>query len=160
MFKFFARFASSQPPDPCERALRALKRGELESAEAQFTALLTEGVPALQRAFLLNKRGAARARLGNRDMARADFEAALEVVPNYAPSLVNVGNLALEDGLTGEAVKRYESAIVADARYAAAYFNLSVAYKRQERFGEAVSALRTAQKLEARIRLGKNGRRC
>lgn len=153
MFKLLLRFACRYPQTPRERALAALRSGRLEDAEAAFTTMLE--APALrgsERAFLLNKRGAARARLDRRDTARADFEAALAVTPAYAPALVNLGNLALEAGDEHAAIARYEAAIAADPLYAAAYFNLSVVCKRQGRFEEAVRALRTAQKLERKRR--------
>ncbi len=151
MFKFFSNLASRTKATERDRALYALKRGELSNAETQFTALLSaDALPADERAFLLNKRGAARARLDGAEPARADFEEALKLVPDYAPALVNLGNVLLENGRLEDAVASYERAIAADAGYAAAYFNLSVARKRQGEFAAAVRALRTAQKLEAR----------
>ncbi|MDP9024498.1 MAG: tetratricopeptide repeat protein [Candidatus Eremiobacteraeota bacterium] len=150
MFKLFARFASRPRLEPETRALQSLRSGDLEAAEAQFTALLEGAASAADRAFFLNKRGAARARLGLRETAECDFRGALEAQPAYAPALVNLGNLALEGGKFDDAIARYTAAIASDERYALAFFNLSVAFKRQGKIAESVRALRTAQKLEGR----------
>lgn len=153
MFKLFSLFASRAPDDPRERALRAFERGEFEVARLELTDLLESGRHAADdRAFLLNKRGASLARLGDCERARDDFHAALLARPGYPPALVNLGNLALEGGCVDAAIAQYETAIASDAEYAAAYFNLSVAFKRQRRFAESVRALRTAQKLERKPR--------
>ena len=101
-------------------------------------------------AFLLNKRGVARIGLKERDLAQADFEAALERVPRYAPALANLGNLLFEQGDVDGAIARYEAAIAADEEYAVAHHNLGVAYKRAGRMGEAVRSMRRAMRLEGR----------
>ncbi|HEV7178968.1 MAG TPA: tetratricopeptide repeat protein, partial [Candidatus Baltobacteraceae bacterium] len=134
------------------RALAMLARGDHAAAADVLGALLeVEQVP-LQRALLLNKRGVALIGCGHREAAEADFEAALACRPSYAPALVNLGNMLLEADRVEDAVARYEAAITADGDYARAHFNASIAYKRQGRFDDAVRALRTAQKLEGRIR--------
>jgi lipoprotein NlpI len=132
-------------------ALRALDRHDFESADEAFSNLLVrDTLSAEERAFLLNKRGVARIGLERRELARADFDAALEMRPHYAPALTNLGNLLLEDGRIDAAIARYESAISDDRDYAIAYVNLSVAYKRIGRIDEAVRALRHAHRLERR----------
>jgi tetratricopeptide (TPR) repeat protein len=132
-------------------ALRALDRRDYSSADAALTELLLDDRLTVQeRGFLLNKRGVARIGLEHREPARADFTAALEVLPGYAPALTNLGNLLLEQGDVGEAIERYERAIRSDVEYALAYFNLSVAYKKSGRLAESVGALRQAQRLEQR----------
>lgn len=132
-------------------ALRALDRHDFERAVGAFDELLaSEELAPGERAFLLNKRGVARIGLEEREPARADFDAALHLRPDYAPALTNLGNLLLEEGNVDMAIARYQSAIAADGDYAVAYLNLSVAYKRAGRIAEAVRALRRAQRLEQR----------
>jgi lipoprotein NlpI len=132
-------------------ALRALEDRDFTRAEAACSELLAQKPrTGNERAFLLNKRGVARIGLELRELARVDFATALEVRPEYAPALTNLGNLLLEEGQVGEAIARYERAIADDGDYAVAYLNLSVAYKRAGRFAEAVRALRQAQRLERR----------
>jgi lipoprotein NlpI len=136
---------------PFACALRALQRGDFSSAETEFTSLLA--APQLasnDRVFLLNKRGVARIGLQLREQARADFEAALELNPLFAPAIANLGNLLLEAGDLDGAIDAYERAITCDGDYAVAYFNLGVAYKRRGRVADGVRALRQAQRLEGR----------
>ena len=137
--------------DPFACALRALRRGDYARAETELTSLLAaqEWTPN-DRVFLLNKRGVARIGLARHDGARADFEAALELNPSFAPAIANLGNLLLEAGDLDGAIAAYERAIACDPEYAVAYFNLGVAYKRYGRVAEGVRALRQAQRLEGR----------
>lgn len=148
MFRLPRGFASRRVPEPYAAALEALGRRDFERAERDFTELLeTRDAPA-DRAFLLNKRGVARAGRSQADAARDDFIAALECVPRYPPALTNLGNLLLEAGDIDAAIARYEEAIAADPEYALAHLNLGTAYKRAGRFDEGVRALRAAQRLE------------
>lgn len=132
-------------------ALRALERGDFAGAEAAFSELLAgERLTADERAFLVNKRGVARIGLERRELARDDFETALQIKPAHAPALTNLGNLLLEAGDLDAAIARYQSAISADPQYAIAHLNLGVAYKRLGRIAESVRALRQAQRLDHR----------
>lgn len=135
-------------------ALEALARHEFAAAADELSALLDRSPRAgLERAFLLNKRGVARMGLELAELARADFEAALDVQARYAPALTNLGNLLLQDGRLDEAIAHYERAIASDRDYAVAYLNLGVAYKKLGRVAEGVRALRHAQRLENRARV-------
>ena len=129
-------------------ALEALERGDFTGAEEALTALLDGEDAAERRAFILNKRGVARIALERREHAAADFDAALDARPAYAPALTNLGNLLLEAGDAPAAIARYEAAIAADPEYAVAHLNLGVAYKRVGRIAEGVRAWRTAQRLK------------
>jgi lipoprotein NlpI len=142
VFRDERRFAS---------ALGALDRRDYSGAETAISELLEQEELRLEeRAFLLNKRGVARIGLGERDLARADFMAALEVRSSYPPALTNLGNLLLEAGDLTAAIAQYQSAIAGDRDYAVAHLNLGVAYKRAGRIAEAVRSLRQAQRLERR----------
>jgi tetratricopeptide (TPR) repeat protein len=134
-------------------ALEALDRRDFSRAQSELDSLI-EGHSSggMERAFLLNKRGVARIGLELRELARADFEAALEAQSQYAPALTNLGNLLLESGRLQDAIDHYERAIASDDEYAVAYLNLGVAYKRAGRIAEGVRALRQAQRLEQRSR--------
>ncbi len=152
MFNFFKRFASTgRDLTPRGLALQALARGRYVEAERQFGDLLAGAPPVDDLPLLYNKRGVARMHLGRRDDAFADFSAALELVPSYAPALTNVGNLLLEDGVLDDAIAYYQSAIRSDEDHAAAHQNLGVAYRRMGRIGDAVRELRKAQRIETRM---------
>jgi lipoprotein NlpI len=132
-------------------ALRALEQRDFFAADRGFSeALAGNRLSSAERAFALNKRGVARVGFGQRDLARADFSAALEAAPRFAPALANLGNLLLDADDVDAAIEHYESAIAADPDYAVAYLNLSVAYKRCGRIADAVRAMRRSQRIEAR----------
>jgi tetratricopeptide (TPR) repeat protein len=104
-----------------------------------------------ERAAAANKRGVALVELKRHDEARTAFEQALQIVPKFAPALVNIGNLHLEGGDAEAAIRYYESAILSDEDYALAHHNLGVAYKRLGRTGDSVRELRKAHRLEGRV---------
>lgn len=149
--KFLALF---QPKlyTPFELALRDLARRDYESALARLDELLADpALPAAERAAVANKRGVALIELKRPAEARAAFERALEIVPKFVPALVNVGNLHLEAGEIEEAIRHYESALLADDEYALAHHNLGIAYKRLGRTSDSVRELRKAHRLEGRV---------
>jgi tetratricopeptide (TPR) repeat protein len=144
--RFLAPFRR-KPLTAYELALRSLAHGEYEDALRRLDALLNDETTARGRAAVANKRGVALVGLGRRSDARQAFEDALELQPRFAPALVNLGNLLLEEGELEAAVAQYEAAIRSDDRYAPAHHNLAVAYKRLGRTADSVRELRRAHKL-------------
>ena len=135
-------------PTPYQRAVRSIAVGRYDEAIAAFDALLPEAVTPLERATLWNKRGVALVNTARRDEARASFQSALAALPQFAPALVNEGNLVLEEGNLTAAIALYEAAIRSDDSYAIAHLNLGVAYKQLGRRSEAVREFRRANRLE------------
>jgi tetratricopeptide (TPR) repeat protein len=167
MFDVLARLAARRPraavlpaqeePGAYGRGLAALSAGRHEDALAAFEAAREgaapgpEGTPAgRERARIENKRGVALVALRRVAEAREAFLAALEARAAFAPPLVNLGNLSLEEGRTAEAIAYYERAIAADPEYAPAYLHFGIACKRSGRRAEAVRHFRTAARLQAR----------
>jgi tetratricopeptide (TPR) repeat protein len=150
----FARIASlTQPATPLDAALRAMRLGRYDDALDRLNALLGSGeLSNDERLFAENKRGVALVSLDRREEARAVFDNLLAADPGYAPALVNLGNMDLENGEVEAAVARYESAVRFDDFYAMAHFNLGVAYKRLGRTSDAVREFKRAQSLEGRAR--------
>lgn len=144
MFKSFRR----KPLTAYQEAVRLLDRGDAARADERLSEVAQAEPDPLQRAAALNKRGIARVQLGRRDEARADFNAALELRPDYPPALVNTGNMLLEDGRLDEAIEQYERAVRVDDYYAVAHVNLSAAYKKAGRHEDAVREYRRASRLE------------
>lgn len=137
---------------PFELALRDLAQGRSEQALSRLDTLLCDPeLSVRERAAVANKRGVALMDLRRSGDARIAFEHALSIVPNYAPALVNIGNLHLEAGNTDEAIRFYERAVLSDDDYATAHHNLAVAYKRLGRTHDAVRELRKATRLEGRV---------
>ncbi|MFN2528897.1 MAG: tetratricopeptide repeat protein [Candidatus Baltobacteraceae bacterium] len=124
--------------------------GAFAQAELELSELLAR-VSDLERVPILNKRGISRVHLGRRQEALADFNAALQMDATYAPSLVNVGNLLLEDGRLDEAIAQYEKAVRSDDEYAVAHMNLSAAYKKAGRHDDAVREFRRAGRVEGSL---------
>ncbi|HEY5340211.1 MAG TPA: tetratricopeptide repeat protein [Candidatus Aquilonibacter sp.] len=149
MFNFLQRIAWFTPdPSPRARALVALRRSDYAAAEQILGEAIALAATPADRAFLLNKRGVARVRLGRRDDARLDFDAALAHVDKFAPALTNIGNLLFEDDAVDEAIVYYEMAIRSDDGYAVAHLNLGVAYKKLGRYADGVRELRRANRID------------
>jgi tetratricopeptide (TPR) repeat protein len=135
-----------------ERGLAALERRRYDEALQCFATALAGELPRGDRALALNKRGVALVAAGRRDEARTAFRDALIAVESYAPALVNIGNLLLEDGDADGAIDRYRAALRADPDYVSGHLNLGIALKRAGRASEGIRHLRIAQRLEARRR--------
>jgi tetratricopeptide (TPR) repeat protein len=143
---------------PYERGLAALDAGRHAEAFEALSEALAVAANERARVEACNKRGVAAMALGQRDAALADFCAALDLDERYAPALVNLGNLLLEDGHVQDAIDYYQAALRADERYAGAHRNLGIAYKRIGRHAESVRHLRSAMRLEIRLPLGKRAK--
>jgi len=139
-----------EPATPYERGVAAFDAGRHEEALAEFESALALASGDAERMAARNKRGVTLVALGRRDAALEDFCAALILDERFAPALVNLGNLLLEDGHVRDAIDYYEAAIRADEKYATAYRNLGIAHKRLGQRAESVRYLRTANRIEMR----------
>jgi tetratricopeptide (TPR) repeat protein len=97
---------------------------------------------------VLNERAVAAIRAGERETAVALLTAALEADARSVRTIVNVGNLLLEDGAIDDAIAHYEAALLLDERYAPAHHNLGVALHRRGDRAASVRHLRRATRLE------------
>lgn len=152
---FAARFGNRRSPairSAYAAGLEALDRGRSDDALAAFERACNEATSDAERCRAHNKRGVALVTLGRASDAVAAFDAALGYDERSAAALVNVGNVLLEAGHPLDAVDYYRAAILCDEEYALAQRNLGIAFKRLGRRGEAVTALRTAARLEVRRR--------
>jgi len=96
----------------------------------------------------LTQLGTARILDSDSGAARACFERALELDPRHPRAMVNLGNVALEDGRIDDAIEQYQGALRIDDTFANAHHNLGVAYRRKGQVGKSVQALRRAQRAE------------
>lgn len=76
--------------------------------------------------------------MGRKDLARSLFSEAVELDPEYVPSLNMLGLSSAVRGRLDEAIKWYQSAVELDPSFAAAQFNLARAYQEK---GDCESAL-------------------
>ena len=148
MKKALALFAG--PRTPYDAALRDLAHGRPEQALAALDALLIEERDPAARAAIVNKRGVAFVALDRREDARSAFLSALEIVAEYGPALVNLGNLELEQEHFEPAIAYYERALRSDGELASAHRHLGLAYQRIGRTVEAMRFFNRARRLEGR----------
>jgi tetratricopeptide (TPR) repeat protein len=152
MFNFerILAFFKAEPRTPLDAALRKLAHGQAVAALEMFDALLGSETDPGMRAQLANKRGVALVSLERRDEARASFASALKDVAEYAPALVNLGNLEFEVERYEEAAAFYLRAIASDENLASAHRHLALAYRRMGRGGDALREFSRARRLEGR----------
>ena len=82
------------------------------------------------------------------DGARKAYEKALELAPDFAPALTNIGNMKMRGGQRKEAEEIYREAIKADPYLAQPYYNLGCLKLEDGRTDVALVYLRKAQELD------------
>ncbi len=140
--------ARQTPGSPADAGAAALHKGDTGAAVTQFsTALKDNSLTTDRRAALLNDRGVAYMRLGQSKRAIEDFNAAVQLLPEYAAIYNNRGNLLLSLGLLKEARKDFDRALVLAPGYAAAYNNRAGLLARQGEWTKSVGDYTHAVKL-------------
>lgn len=132
-----------------DQGVRDMERGNYADAITWFTQAFEAND---NTAHALSKRGVCHIRLGERELASRDFHNALTIDAACISAIVNLGNMALEDGRVEEAQRRYQDALALDADYALAHHNLGVAYRRLGKMADSVRELRLAARLEGRAK--------
>ena len=156
LFARLRRFAWGSPPATAfEAGVLAFERDRIDDALAHFTQAHEQAQTVAERAVAANKLGIVHVRRGVRADAVSAFIIALEHDCAHVPSIVNVGNLLLEDGDVEEAIVHYEAALRIDDTYAVGHLNLGVAYRKLGRRRDAVREFRRASRLEGRLKLGR-----
>lgn len=127
-----------------EAAGPALDRREVE------VALDTLGgdAPALLEAEWRTQLGTAKVLDDAPTEAQDAFERALELDPRHYRAMVNLGNVALEEGRVDDAIALYRRALDVNDDFPNAHHNLGVAYRRKGEIAKSVRALRRAQKAD------------
>ncbi|HEY3918345.1 MAG TPA: tetratricopeptide repeat protein [Stellaceae bacterium] len=95
---------------------------------------LNDAVP-----FFHNNRGLALSALGQADTARAHYERALALKPDYVEALSNLGNLHLAQRRIDEAIACYKRALAHNPDYAEAQMNLGNALREQGGLEDAIA---------------------
>ncbi len=140
----------TSPRTPYDAALRDLAHGKPAEALDALDRLLALETDTQQRAAIANKRGVALVALEQRDRARIAFEDAVGISPEFAPALVNLGNLEFESERFEAAAAFYERALQSDRELASAHRHLGLVYRRMGRQSEAMRLLSRARRLEGR----------
>lgn len=95
----------------------------------------------------LNERGRELYRSGQREQAAECFRRAVELQPDYATALSNLGNILTELDKPDEAEVYCCRAVAVDPHYATAHNNLGYALLKQERMEEAAASFERAVEL-------------
>ena len=128
------------------RAITLLVFGRLEAAEHEFTAILRRW-PA--DAYALASRAHARAQLGRRSEAIEDARALVAAHPRRsAADWFNLAFLLEDAGEFGPAEQAFREALVMDPKLDRAWYGLGLTLIRQQRFDEAVAALKRNTELQ------------
>ena len=112
--------------DKYSDACLLLEQNKLDEASVMFNSILQEDNRCYKS---LNKLGVIYAKQGSFTKATACFNGALDIQPDYAPAIVNLGNQAQEQGDNQTALAYYRDAINKDESYHMAYYNMAVTYK-------------------------------
>ena len=127
-------------PESYYEACRLLEMGKSEEAALQLEAILQQYGQSCE---VCNKLGVANIAMNQPDKARGCFMAAAGLNPGFAPVLVNLGNLALEQKEYDAALDYYQKALEKDASYPLAYYNRAIVYKRLGRYSEYLAEIKT-----------------
>jgi len=136
-------------PGKVVQAQISLASGDAKAAKSQSTdlldklskvtpnALLSPQLLADMQAKSLTARGSANIQLKDFKAARADLEAARNMMPNAASSHANLAIVALAEGKTDEAIQNYERALQIDSAHYDALNGLVTIYAAQKRLDQA-----------------------
>jgi tetratricopeptide (TPR) repeat protein len=89
-------------------------------------------------ANVLNSRGMAQERLENFEQAKADYNKAIEINPEYANAYNNRGNIKAEQADYKGAIKDYNRAIELNSQFVEAYCNRGIAKENLGDYSEAM----------------------
>ena len=103
---------------------------------------------AAARVLLPAREGLSNTRRADLDAALAEYRAAQEFNADRPESLLNLGNLAREQGALAEAEAAYRRALEMQPRFVPTYVNLADLYRRQGREREAEELLRRGIEIE------------
>lgn len=133
------------------------KQGDLDAALKAYREVLAEDDKV---AWAYSRIGAILAQFGDQEAAEESLHKAIELDPTLPQAHSNLGNIYYARGDYERALEKYQEAVRLDPHQPVYYENLHAANKQLGRIGDAVAALKKAQRLyqenareEARSRL-------
>jgi predicted TPR repeat methyltransferase len=149
-------------PSPLSAAIRSHRAGDLEAAEAVYTARLRAHADDPDALHYL---GVLRHQQQRSDEAIALITQALDLVPGYVDAWNNLGNVLKQSQRLEQAEHAYRQALALDDTHAGAWNNLGVVLGAMRRGPESVAALQQAirrapRMVDAYFNLGGAHRSC
>jgi tetratricopeptide (TPR) repeat protein len=140
-FKVTEAFAQADAGQlKAQEAAALLAHGSTDQAIVAFgEALADPGLPNDRRASILTDRGVAHARAQQFRLALEDFNHAVQLFPEHAPTYNNRGNVLLSLGLIKEAIRDFDRALILAPSYGAAYNNRAAARMRMAQLDAAIA---------------------
>jgi tetratricopeptide (TPR) repeat protein len=135
------------------RAIEALREadGNYRSGEAKVRDALEIARGCwLTRGEAENGIGVLEALVGNSDVARTHFQAALSADPRHYRAITNLGNLELEAGNLERAEELYKQVVQLNPDYSVVYNNLAAVMRKRGKRHDAVEYLKKSQRLYMR----------
>jgi tetratricopeptide (TPR) repeat protein len=122
------------------KAANALAKGQLDEAVRLYTEALKDNKLTNDRKGVIHAdRGVIYARLGQPDLAIADFNRAVTLFPEYAAAYNNRGAFLVSLGAFDEAIKDFDRALVLAPGYVAALNNRAAAHAKLKRNMRAIA---------------------
>jgi len=128
-----------------QQAATLHQSGKLADAEKLYLAILEDNPRHFDACHLL---GVVMMQRGDGEGGAEQIRRALEIVPNNAPALSNLGNALSDLGRYQEALDSYDKALVVQPNFSNALINRGNALKDLKRYDEALAAFEKAQALD------------
>jgi Flp pilus assembly protein TadD len=160
--RYVAGYLAMLAANPERTALHAplgfayLRAGQAENALRHLREAARVGASDLEEAALVQYNlGNAEAAVGNRAQAAVHFAKAIELRPDFAEALNNLGVMRQVDGRLEEATELYRKALTIKPEYAEAHNNLGVMLQAQGKLDEAIGHYQEAVRLNATYTLAR-----
>lgn len=126
--------------DPFVTGLKAYRRGDYTVAIEQFTLVIDDNkTPRRRLVEAFNNRGLCYRKHGDLKKALADYNRALNIMPDYDPALNNLGNIWLKRREYDQAITEFTRAIALNPNDSGYYFNRGLAWQQKGDADQAIS---------------------
>lgn len=135
--------------DPFGAGLLAYQRGDYPAAITYFTLVIKNpNSPRKRLVESFNNRGLCHRRMGDLKLALADYNRALNLMPNYDTAINNLGNIWLKRREYDQAIAEFTRAISINPKDAGYYFNRGLAWQQKGDPDQAISDYNRAVELK------------
>ena len=124
-----------------------VQKNNSKAITALSKALQSDSLPVFMKAAILNDRGLAYAKLYNIPAALGDFNAAVQIYPEYAVVYNNRGHVLHQMGYYAEAIRDFDRAIILDPSMGVSFHNRGNAYFQLQKYDTAFENFTKANRL-------------